>query len=85
MRRFKWIEWNLGKISAHGLSAEEVEASFENVYTLEKRSDGSFKMYAVTPSGRRIWVIWRYDREDDEVPDIFVELDDAPVFVITAY
>ena len=23
MRRFKWIEWNVQKIAAHGLSAEE--------------------------------------------------------------
>ena len=26
MRQFKWIEWNLQKIEAHSLSAEEVEA-----------------------------------------------------------
>jgi hypothetical protein len=26
MRQFKWIEWNLDKIDAHALSAEEVEA-----------------------------------------------------------
>jgi hypothetical protein len=30
MRRFKWIEWNLQKIAAHGLSAEEVEAPFDS-------------------------------------------------------
>ena len=29
MRRFKWIEWNLQKIHAHGLSADEVEAAFD--------------------------------------------------------
>ena len=46
MRRFKWIDWNLAKIDAHGLSAAEVEASFDQV---------------------------------------FAELQDAPVFVITAY
>jgi hypothetical protein len=85
MRRFKWIEWNLGKIDAHGLSVEEVEASFENVFTLVERGDGSYKMYAAVPSGRRIWVIWRYDREEDQVPDVFAELEDAAVFVITAY
>jgi hypothetical protein len=42
MRRFKWIEWNLRKIDAHGLSAEEVEAAFDNVYNLQERRDGSF-------------------------------------------
>jgi len=85
VRRFKWIEWNLSKIAAHGLSAGEVEAAFDRVFNLEERPDGSFQMYAATPSGRRIWVIWRYDREDDEVPDIFGELGEIPIFVITAY
>jgi hypothetical protein len=63
MRHFKWIEWNLAKIDDHGLSVEEVEAAFEKVFSFEERMDGSFQMYAATPSGRRIWVIWRYDRE----------------------
>jgi hypothetical protein len=85
MRQFKWIEWNIQKIEAHGLSAEEVEAAFDRVYTLEDRRDGSFQMYAETPSGRRIWVIWRHDREEEEVPDIFGDLGEAPIFVITAY
>jgi hypothetical protein len=85
MRRFKWIEWNLQKIAAHGLSAEEVEAAFNRVYRLEERRDGSFRMFAEMPSGRRIWVIWRYDREDEQVPDVFGEIEVAPVFVVTAY
>ncbi len=57
MRRFKWIDWNLQKIDAHGLSAEEVEAAFDRVYRLEQRRDESFRMFAETPSGRRIWVV----------------------------
>jgi len=85
MRQFKWIEWNLDKINAHALSAEEVEASFDRVFSVEERKDGSFQMFAETPSGRRIWVIWRYDREDTEIPDIFGDLGEAPIFVITAY
>ncbi len=85
MRRFTWIEWNLGKIEAHRLSADEVEAAFDCVFNLQRRKDGSFQMFAVTPTGRRIWVIWRYDREDDEIPDIFGELGEVPIFVITAY
>jgi hypothetical protein len=84
MRRFKWIEWNLQKIDAHGLSPAEVEAAFDQVLALRERRDGSFEMFAATLAGRRIWVIWRYDREDD-VPDILDEMDDAPIFVITAY
>ena len=85
MRRFKWIEWNLRKIAAHSLSEEEVEAAFDRVYKIEERRDGSFQMYAEVPSGRQIWVIWRYDREDDEIPDVFGDVDDTPIFVITAY
>jgi hypothetical protein len=85
MRRFKWIEWNLQKIADHYLSAEEVEAAFNRVYQLHERRDGSFEMYAEVPSGRRIWVIWRYDREDEPIPDVFGETEDAPIFVITAY
>jgi hypothetical protein len=85
MKHFKWIEWNLQKIDAHALSAAEVEAAFDQVFSLEERKDGSYQMFAATPSGRRIWVIWRYDREDEEIPDIFGELGDVPIFVITAY
>ena len=85
MRQFKWIEWNLQKIDGHGLSAEEVETAFDRVFSLQQRKDGSFQMFAATPAGRRIWVIWRYDREDDEIPDVFGELGEAPIFVITAY
>jgi len=86
MRRFKWIEWNLRKIGEHGLSAAEVEDAFDRVLSLRERLDGSFEMFAATPAGRRLWVIWRYDRDDDEVPDIFFdEVSEVPVFVITAY
>ena len=85
MRRFKWIEWNLQKTAAHSLSAEEVEAAFDRVLSLQERKDGSFEMFAATPSGRRIWVIWRYDREDEGIPDVFGELGQLPIFVITAY
>ncbi len=66
-------------------ASDDVEASFERVFSLAERKDGSYQMFAETPSGRRIWVIWRYDREDDEIPDVFRELGSAPIFVITAY
>jgi hypothetical protein len=85
MRRFRWIEWNLKKIEAHALSSDEVEAAFDRILSLQERNDGSFKMYAETPSGRSIWVIWRYDREDDGFPDVFGELEEPPIFVITAF
>ena len=85
MRAFKWIEWNLHKIDAHALSAEQVEAAFDRVFSLAERKDGSFQMFAETPSGRRIWVIWRYDLEVADIPDVFGELNDPAIFVITAY
>jgi hypothetical protein len=53
MRQFKWIEWNLEKIDAHALSAADVEAAFDRVFTLQDRKDGSYQMFAETPSGRR--------------------------------
>ncbi len=85
MRGFKWIEWNLQKIEAHQLSPDDVEAAFDRVLKLVERNDGSYQMFAETPSGRRITVIWRYDREDDEVPDVFGDVGESPIFVITAY
>jgi hypothetical protein len=57
MRQFKSIEWNLQKIAAHALSADEVEAAFDCVFSLQERKEGSFEMFAEMPSGRRIWVI----------------------------
>jgi hypothetical protein len=85
MRQFKWIDWNLLKVEAHGLSQEEVEAAFDRVFRLQRRRDGSCQMFAATPSGRLIWVIWRYDRDSEDPLDVFGELDDIPIFVITAY
>ena len=67
------------------LSAAEVEAAFNRVFSLHERRDGSFEMFAETPGGRRIWVIWRYDQEEDEVPDVFGDLGERLIFVITAY
>jgi len=85
MRRFKWIEWNVGKVNGHALSVGEVEAAFDRVYLSRQRKDGSFETYAEIPSGRHIWVIWRYDSEPDEAPDVFLDVDEPTTFVITAY
>ena len=85
MRRFEWIDWNLQKIAAHALSAEAVEAAFGRIIRLDERSDESFRMLAEVPSGRRIWVVWRYDRDTDDIPDVFGEVEDPLIFVVTAY
>lgn len=42
-------------------------------------------MFAETPSGRQTWVAWRYDREEEELPDPLEESSQPPIFVITAY
>lgn len=85
MRTFKWIEWNIDKVDAHALSVADVEASFDRIFSLHERRDGSFQMAAETPSGRRIWVIWRYDREQGDQFDVIDDLVPPPIFVITAY
>jgi hypothetical protein len=30
-------------------------------------------------------VVWRYDRDQDEISDVFGDVEDAPIFVITAH
>lgn len=85
MRRSKWIEWNLRKIEAHNLSASEVEEAFDRVYELQRRGDGSFRMFAETISGRRIWVVWRYDKEEEKALDVMETLEEDVIFVIMAY
>jgi hypothetical protein len=58
---------------------------FERVFQLDEHRDGFCRMFAEVPSGRRIWVIWRYDQDDEQVPDVFGEVEELPIFVITAY
>lgn len=83
MVRFKWIEWNLLKIEAHGLGPEEVEHAFEHrAGPHQERDDGSYETVGRTSSGRLILIVWRYDEEFDALgQDYVVEV----VFVITAY
>jgi hypothetical protein len=85
VRQFKWIQWNLQKISAHSLSPDEVEAAFDHIVWIHERWDGSFDMCAQIPSGRKIRVIWRYDRERNDIPDVFGDPPEDLTFVITAY
>ena len=85
MRRFKWIGWNEAKVFAHGLSPAEVEAAFNRVAAQTERRDGSVETLGVLPNGRAVRIVWRYDREGDEVPDVFGDLPEPAVFVITAY
>ena len=85
MRQFKWIDWNLQKISAHGLSRDEVEAAFGRVLYSTARKDGSFQMTAMTPAGRVIDIAWRYDRSGVSGFDYDAAIDEPEIFVITAY
>lgn len=83
MARFKWIEWNLDKISAHGLSYEEVEHAYDHRIGLhQERADGSYETIGATPSGRLILIVWRYDEEFEALQEEGVV---EVVFVITAY
>lgn len=83
MARFKWKEWNVDKIAAHGLSREDVEAAYEKRLGLhQERADGSYLTMGVTPAGRVISIIWRYDLEFDALAEDFEE---DVIFVITAY
>jgi hypothetical protein len=81
--RFKWIEWNLDKVAAHGLTSEDVEHAFENrLGHHQERSDGSYETIGPTPSGRVILIVWRYD-------EVFEALEESGatdvIFVITAF
>ncbi|HEX7897645.1 MAG TPA: hypothetical protein VF950_07780 [Planctomycetota bacterium] len=83
MIRFKWDDWNLDKIAAHGLSYEEVEYAFERrTGPHAEREDGSYETAGRTPSGRGILIVWRYDEEYDALGEEYlVEV----ILVITAY
>lgn len=83
MVRFKWIEWNLDKVAAHGLTSEDVEYAFENrLGQHQERRDGSYETVGTTPSGRILLIVWRYD-------DVFDPLENSgatdAIFVITAF
>ncbi len=83
MPRFRWFEWNLDKIAAHGLTLEDVEHAFERHVGLhQERTDGSYETIGETPSGRVIMIVWRYDEGFDPFED---EGTAEVVFVITAF
>jgi hypothetical protein len=76
---FLWIDWNLQKIDAHALSAEEVEFAWANGTNVKKRAHPvqgvSWERMGECPSGRIIRIAWRWNEVDDR----------TMVFVITAY
>ena len=83
MRRFRWIEWNLDKIAAHGLTYEDVEHAVEHhIGPHQERSDGSYETIGATPAGRVIVVVWRYHEEFDPLED---EGTAEAIFVVTAF
>ncbi len=81
-RRFKWIDWNIQKVQAHGLDPNEVEAVFDRVLYHRKRADESFETFGLTTAGLECWVIWRWD---EDATDIFADMEGPVIFVITAY
>lgn len=67
------------------MGSDEIEHAFDDILSNEERRDGSFKMGARVPSGRQIWVIWRYDLNPDEIVNVFGDVSEPEIFVITAY
>jgi hypothetical protein len=81
--RFKWIEWNLDKITAHRLTYQDVEHAFEHRHgPHQERRDDSYETIGTTPSGRVILIVWRDDEEFDSLGETGVT---EVVFVITAF
>jgi len=64
---------------------QDVEGAFDEVLDSEQRRDGSFDTIARTPSGKVIRIIWRFDRYADETPDVFGNVPEPEMFVVTAY
>lgn len=79
MSEFVWIEFNLRKIDAHALSAEEVESAWRDRRDLKRGQHPEHGPYTVSrgecPSGRRITIVWRWNDGVDQ----------KQVFVVTAY
>jgi hypothetical protein len=77
MAEFVWIDWNLAKIDAHGLSAAEVEHAWANRRDIAFRDDPEPGVisYGTLPNGRAVKIVWRWNGIGD----------DALVFVVTAY
>jgi len=70
MSEFLWIDWNLNKIDAHGLSADEVEFAWHNRRDIGRENDPvhgpSRESIGACPSGRAITIVWRYNQVGDD-------------------
>ncbi len=77
MAEFLWLDWNLAKIDAHALSAEEVEFAWHHRTDRAcwDEPEPGVESYGRAPNGRWLKLIWRYNGIGDG--DL--------VFVITAY
>ncbi len=70
---FRWIQWNIDKVTSHGVTTQEAEYVVEsatNPYP-QYRADGKFLVWGPTSTGRLVQVVFIVD-------------DDATVFVIHA-
>lgn len=77
MAEFLWLDWNLAKIDAHALSADEVEFAWRNRFDADRwdEPEPGVASYGRAPNGRWVKIVWRYNAIGDE--DL--------VFIITAY
>jgi hypothetical protein len=65
---FRWIQWNIDKVTLHGVTPPEAEHVVEcatNPYP-QYRTDGMFLVWGPTPAGRLVQVVYVLD-EDDSV------------------
>lgn len=80
MTEFKWNDENRAKLIQHSLAEWEVEAAWPGRTNVSQHRHGIngpyFKSFGVCPSGRGIWMLWRYNTD---------EFGDELVYIINAY
>lgn len=70
--QFRWIDWNVEHIAAHGVSPEEAEFVVKNAHPPypEHRGDGKWIVLGKSAGGRFLQVVFIED--DDDSGSLFV-------------
>ena len=64
---FRWIQWNIDKVTLHGVTPPEAEHVAEcaaNPYP-QYREDGKFLVCGSTSTGRLVQVVYVLDEDDN--------------------
>ena len=63
---FRWIEWNVDKVLAHGVTPEDAESVVEGATDPypQYREDGKFLVWGATTGGRLLQVVFLLDQDD---------------------